>query len=70
MLINGTNGVITFAGAVTINPPPCKPNPPVMGNLSFNVNNTGNTTSANITITPQYDGGYGVNRYTDDLSSE
>ena len=59
------SGVINFNGAgINIVKPPCIPTAPIMGNVSYSTINTGNTTSANITITPQYDGGYGVNRYT------
>jgi hypothetical protein len=58
-------GKMTLSGTMTLNPPPCIPYPPIMGNVSYSINNTGNAnTFANVTFTPQYDGGAGVLCYS------
>ena len=59
-------GPISFGGgSMNLLPPPSAPCAPIMGNVSYSINNTGNAnTFANVTFTPQYDGGYGVSNYT------
>jgi alpha-tubulin suppressor-like RCC1 family protein len=59
------SGVINFNGAgINIAKPPCIPTPPIMGNVSYSTINTGNAnTFANVSFTPQYDGGAGIINY-------